>query len=1132
MFNYSFTRKNLKDCITNHLILKMKLISVFLISAAVQLSASCYAQKVTLQETNASLQTIFLKVYTQTGYQFFYEDELLEKSSKVSIDVKNVALEYALDKCFEDQPLQYKIVNQTIVVSPKTKQEGKTITGRVVDENDEPIVGVAVFIKSKLRGTSTDTDGKFVLTDVDDTDILVFSAINLETQEVLVGKNLLFFVTMQVKPSLLDEVQIIGYGTTTRRTATSSVATIGSTAIQTQSVVSPLDALQGRAAGVYISNTSGAIGAMPSIQIRGVGTLNTGVDVAHQPLYIVDGAIIPGSGIVASPSSGATNHAFGNYFGQEGGTNPFTFLNPHDIESIEILKDADATSIYGSRGTNGVVIITTKKGKAGATKFNLDLNTGTTQGSFIAPRMSTQQYLSMRSDAFAMGNPTTANALNPIEATALNAPDLKTWDQNAYSDWNTFEYGNPARNLNVQGNVSGGIKEMNFMASIGYTKNEDFLRGNPFQERVSSTLNLNRTSANKKFQINFSNNFAIDNLRPAQGALGFPVTLRGLPPNFPQAVNADESFWPASNLLTNARSFLTDIYAGDRVDRKSKTNSYINNLNLSYKLLKTLTIKLLTGYTYQVNNSYTTTPLRSIDAFANAVQTPGRDESQSKYQSINIEPQVNYNKNIGKGKLDALLGTTFFERTNETYGIQIDGYDSDLLLGAWGAGKVARASSTAFKYRFNSVFGRVNYNHDGKYLLNATFRRDGSSRFGPENKWANFGAIGAGWVFSNEAFLKDNGIFSYGKIRGSYGTTGNDNINNFRYTSLFSGSNIIYGSQLGLSPSFLPVPGFKWENTTKFDVGLELGFLEDRFLLNINRFRNLSTDLLVNQRIPNQTGFSDYLGNFPGVIENKGWEFELTTNNLNKNSKLGWKTTFTLSTLKNTLLEYPDLQNSPNSARLRLGEAIPNPAFPSNLVRTLIFTGVNPNDGLPVYADINGDGVISLSGNNDRDFVGSTFPSCHGGFSNSFSYKGFALEIFIYFTKQMTTNQLYLNPTVGQMFNPAAQWADNYWTKPGDNKIYPRLWTGVGTQNQALSNFSSSSAAIENVFFARLRNVSISYTLPASWTEKAKISNVKVYARGQNLLMYSSEDLGKDPEVINPRGVIPRVILTGINITF
>lgn len=1122
MVNYSFTRKNLKDCITNHLILKMKLINVFLISAAVQLSASCYAQKVTLQETNASLQTIFLKVYTQTGYQFFYEDELLEKSSKVSIDVKNVALEYALDKCFEDQPLQYQIVNQTIVISQKVLP-GKNITGRVTDDKGEPQIGVAITVKGTFRGTSTDLNGYFSIDDVEDSDILIFSALNLETIEILVGTKLIINVNLKAKSSLLDEVQIIAYQSTTKRLRTGSVSSIKSNQLQIQPGVTPMQALQGRIAGLSINSTSGAVGGNQEIRIRGISTLTAG----NQPLIIVDGAIVPNSGLTPLNNNGS-------YMGVSG-TSPFNIINPNDIESIDVLKDADATAIYGSRGTNGVILITTKKAIIGSTKLNIEASTGVNSPAYLPKRLTTSQYLEMRKDAFATGNynPTTMVAINPIATTAANAPDLLSWDQNFYTDWQNFEFNNPAKTHNIQASLNGGTKYINFYSSFGFLENQDITLGNPYQRRFSGLINLNHKSSNEKFELKLSSNFARDFLQPSRGSVGnFPLST--LPPNMPITTAEGEPFWPTGAISQNTQ--LTNPYGSLDMKLKSNTISYIGNAEASYQIFKDLKVKMQFGISNQTNNNFNTRPYTSINPFNPGGLVPSRVEGQTKFQTLNFEPQINYSHLAGKSKFDVLLGSTFFERFSENFNLTFEGFSSDFLLDSWAAGNnVPVRNSANLKYRFNSVFGRFGYSFDSKYLVNVTYRRDGSSRFGPENKWGNFGSLGAAWVFSQEKFITEKlPWLSFGKLRGSYGLTGNDDISDFRYTSLFTSSNIIYGDLIGLSPSYISNPAFRWEETKKFDIAAELGFFNNRILLNTTRFRNLSTDLLVDQRIPSHSGFSTFLANFPGIVENKGWEIELTTQNTNPASTFNWRTNFNITILKNTLLEYPDLETSANSTTLEIGKPVGTPRYPSAVQRSWVFTGVDPNTGLPQYEDVNGDGIISTSGNNDKRYIGSPLPRLFGGVNNTLTYKGITLDFFIQFSQQLTTNHLYLTTYPGQLQNPIDDFYGNYWKQPGDISKFPRLFTGfnANTSTALISNiYNQSSAATNDVIYARLKTVSISYSIPSNLISKFS-SGMTIFARGQNLFTWVSEPIFKDPETLLSRNSVLRTIVGGINISF
>ena len=1089
-----------------------------------------YDQEITVDE-------VFKIIKQQTSLRFIYEKNMFKSAPKVTLKQGEISVVDLLEKTLKSSNVEFNLTNnKTIVIKagePKVQlneNQEIIISGKVTDENGVPLPEVNIVNEMSKGGATTNFDGLYSIK-ANKGDILTFSYVGYFPQKIRVEDVNVINVILLVDVNVLDDVVVLGYQTTTKRESTGSVSKIKGEDVAIQPVPNPILALQGRAAGVTILNPSGSVGAMPEVQIRGVGTL-TG---QNQPLYILDGVIIPNQSQVQSQA------LIGNYLGIQG-VSPFNSINPQDIESIEVLKDADATAIYGSRGSNGVIVITTKKGKQGDVKFNFDFSTGVTSAAEVPKRLNTQQYLQLRRDAFAIGNydPNTEQAINPISPTEGNAPDLLNplWLENAYTDWADFELGNTAVSKNFQASASGGTKALNFYSSLGYNRNEDITRGDPYQQRLSGLVNLSHTSANDRFNLSFSNSLAQDVLRPSQGSVANQSRLSALPPNMPSFYPDGSEYWPeASIAASNIRNFLTNPFAGDYVDQQSTTFSVISNINTSYKIFDNLIAKVQVGYNNQKIDFFNKRTSRSIDPFGNP-QEPSRTESQNVFETINIEPQLNYFTDIGKGKLDVLLGTTFFQRNNDIYNIRLEGFESDLLMDSWSAAtNVTQRSSSALRYNFNSVFGRVGYNWDNKYIVNASLRRDGSSRFGPNKKWGNFASIGAAWVFTEEPFLENNTVLSFGKLRGSYGTTGNDQIADFRYTSLF-GAGGLYDNLPVLSPTFLANPNFQWETTTKRDIALELGFFSNRILLNVNWFRNLSTDLLTDQAIPSQTGFSSFLANFAGVIENKGWEIELVTNNLNPTSEFNWKTFFNISFLDNSLLEYPDLPNSPNANLLEIGRPVPNPRYPTNIERPWIFLNIDPATGQPVLADINEDGLISTGGFNDRQWYGSSIPSFQGGLTNSFSYKGFTLDVFFQFAKQYTTNHLYGSQLAGQLFNPVSDYAGNYWTQPGDISKYPRPFTGLNNNSTAqsravLSQYLQSSAAVEEVFYARLKNVSLAYSLPKNVTSSLNLDNLTVYVRGQNIFTYVNKDLFKDPEIIDAtRGFIPFIVNYGVNLTF
>lgn len=1112
----------------------MRLPAILIMILCLSTSAVASAQVLNISSKGETLQEIFKQIHLQTGYQFFYEDELLDQAGKIDLDVQEASLEETLNVCFKNLPLSFVIVDKTIVVNAKKPAPPVepapvqvqpvlpiTVSGRVTNNKNEPEIAVAVVIKGTLKGTMTDENGYYELTEVDENAVLVFSAVNIETQEVPVAGRSLIDIVVRYSVSALDEIQVIGYGSAVRRFQTGAVSTLKAEALERQPVSNPLQAIQGRMAGVAITQTAGAIGSGVEIQVRGVNTIESG----NQPLIIVDGAVMP------DPNRGLGT-AIGGYM--PWGSNAMDNLNPADIESIEVLKDADATAIYGSRGANGVVLITTKKARMGATRFNLDVSTWANSAAMLPERLALDQYLQMRRDAFAMGNYDlrTGSAINPIEPTPNSAPDLLVWNTGeATTNWPEFEFGNYTPSVNAQADLSGGDKRLNFYSSIGYLRQTDITRGSPFQQRISTNLGLNHTSLNDRLKVNLNVNFVTNDLSPSRGA-GSPGLLSSLPPNMPMMNDDGSPFWPPANITQN--SLLLNPLAVEEAQTTSNTKNFIGNIDVSYQIVDGLSLKMQVGYNDQQQRLQTLTPSTSINPLNPGSSVPNSVFGENAFQSTNVEPQLNYKTQLGKGNLNVLLGSTFFSRQISTFRIGFDGFSTDALLESWAGGSgVADRRNSSTDYRFNSVFGRATYNWDGKYLINLTYRRDGSSRFGPDRQWGDFGAAGLAWIFTNEPWLQDKipGL-SYGKLRGSYGTSGNDNIADYRWTSLYT--SVVYDGRSGLAASFLSNSAVGWETSRKLDAALELGFLENRLLLNANWYRSRTTDLLLSTPTPSQTGFTTFIANTPAVVENKGWEFEISTINLNAASAFQWRTSFNLSFLKNQLLEFPDLENSSFANRLRVGLPINSPRYPLNAEWSQVFQGVDPDTGLPIFEDLDGNGVIN---NNDRTYIGSAIPRTFGGLDNSFSYKGFELSVFFQFSQQLATNWQFFSVYPGQLNNPvAADFYDNYWTQPGDNAKYPRLWSGAAsnTTTNLLNNiYRFSSAGLDDVFYVRLKNLSLSYNLPSAWVSKVKMNRAAIYVRGQNLLTWTSRELYKDPELITLQsGMILKTWTAGLQLTF
>jgi len=1114
-------------------LLKMKLTIILLLVAMMQVQARGYSQMITLKQQNAQLEDVFVEIMKQTNSKFVYSPPMLKGTNPVDIDLTNVTLEEALALCFEGQPLTYVIENNTVIVKMK-ELPPPPVKGRITDEQGRPVPFVNVMIKGTTIGVVSNDDGEFVI-NVKKGAILVFSFIGYQTAEVTVGDGPVN-VILKMGANVLDEVQIIGYGTTTKRQSTGTIATVKSKQIETRAVTNVMQALQGQVTGVSITNSNPGIGAPLSILVRGVTSISSGTN----PLIIVDGVIInsnPGDLI----SDASTTYAKGGSLTYTGGNNVLNSINPNDIASIDILKDADATAIYGSRGTNGVILITTKKATLGKTKVSVTFASGVQSPVGLTERLNTEEYLKLRKDAFAIGTMSATSVINPITPTTQNAPDLMLWSQTAYTDYTKMEVGNPAPAYNADVTISGGTKAINFLVSGSYNKVYDTQMFDPYQERATGRMQINHTSADDRFKLMISTIFGIENQKFTQLNLGntSAATMINVP-NY-ELYNTDGTL-----NFGAGKGYVAGAYYNPMPNRymecSSKTGNLMLNGDISYEFIKGLVAKVQVNYGIQSNKYHFLFPSAALSVqTASSYPTISAEHTTNTYSSLNIEPMLTYTRQINKGTISALAGATFLDKVQDKTGVTIKDPGSDDLLYSWSSGKPTTAASNTYCTRFSSVFGRLNFDWDKRYIANFTYRRDGSSKFGPANRFADFTSAGAAWIFTDEPFLKSIlSVLNYGKLRGSYGTTGNDNISDNLYLSLlrvptgtYTG---MYQGANGLDPATYANEHVKWERTTKLDIGLELGFFNSRIMLNTTWYRSLSDNLLTTLTLPAQVGYNSYTGNFPGVIQNTGLEIELNTQNFGPGSPVRWSTRFNITHNENILKEFPGLETSSYKNTMQIGRALPSS---TGLEMPFHFDSIDPATGMPVFKDMNGDGVFSTSdyGVNGA-WIGTSRPTIWGGMSNSFGYKGFSLDVFLQFSNGTFTKWNYIDSYVpGSMYNPSRDVIDNYWMQPGDVKKYPRPYTGIsGTStyiNPIKSYYTMSTATIARSYYVRLKNVQLAYTLPASLMSKLKMDHVMIYLNGENLAVYTPEKLYKDPEIssIRSSGLL-RVFTVGIKASF
>ncbi|HEY4063968.1 MAG TPA: SusC/RagA family TonB-linked outer membrane protein [Puia sp.] len=1081
----------------------MKLTAILLLAAVLQVSARSTAQTVTYTATSAPLSKVLSAIEKQTGYNIFYDADDLRDKAPVTVLLKAVPLREALEKVLESQSLKFDIQGNTVFItkmeapSPTPALPPVDVHGIVYNEGGQPMSGANVTIKATGKGTITNAKGEFRLTGIPDNSTLVISFIGYVPQKVKVTAGDDLQVYLVVAKNELDKVVIQGYGTTTQRLATGSIVTVTAAEIERQPVMNPLEALQGKVPGLVVTQTSGYASAPFKVELRGRSVLNP--SLPSEPLYIIDGVplTVLTTGGTNSYATGSQGFLQNGFIGPANGQSPLFSINPEDIESITVLKDADATAIYGSRGALGVIIINTKKGKVGKTQFKINAYEGMSEVTNHYSMLNTKQYLQVRREAFRYDN---------IAMTTGNAYDLLVWDTTRNTDWQKYLWGNKGRTTDVQLDLSGGNKQGTFRLGADYHRQTGILTHSGADQRASLQFNFTHRSLDQRLNLSFTNSFAYTQ----SDIIGNSATSTlppDAPPIFDSKGNLNWAGWNPVPTQLNFASSLLSVYT-------AKTAFLNSRLNLEYELFKGLTFSTSLGYSNYHNTQFEATPIKSLNPATNP--TGSARFGNNNGANWIVEPQLEYKRSISKGKLTLLLGGSNQSVSQQGNLIVGTGYVNDNLLGSASNAPVTLATDANGQYKYAAGFARINYNWDDKYLLNATARRDGSSRFGPGRQFGNFGSVGAAWIFTEENWGRDlvPGL-SFGKLRGSYGTTGSDLIGDYNYLTRWSASG---QAPYEGAPSYLPLqhanPDLEWQVDHKLEAALDLGFLKDRINIEIIRYRNRIGNQLITENLPGLTGFTSVTANFPGVVQNAGWEGQLKAK-LIDNKNFSWSVNFNIGLNKNKLLSYPGLASSPFAGTYVIGQ-------PLNIARVLHFMGVDPQTGQYTFQDRDHDGQIRYTTSTANDLYNKDVSvTCEGGFGTDLQYKGFQVNVFFAFRGQVERAAIY-SGIAGTIGNVSTKWLD-HWQKPGDIKPYAVFTTQGKASNL---EFSNSDGVYSNGSYVRLKNLSLSYDLPGNWTKKAGIQGCRIYARGQNLFLITKYN-GVDPDASTFGSLPPAKIFTG-----
>jgi len=1101
------------------ILLAMKLVIILSIVACLHVSAKGYTQTVTFRGTNVTLKTVFDAIQQQTGLGVFIDEDILKETRNVTVDLRSASIEETLKTCFKPQPipLDFYMAGRSIIVKkknafnslslvPPNGEPGLTVKaqGVVFNENNQPLSGANVTVKESGRTTLTNAKGEFsFVTEIPVNSILIVSYIGYASKQISAKGAMPIQVYLVVAMNELDATVIKGYYNTTQRLNTGNVTTIKGEDIQKQPVSDPLLALEGRVPGLYVQQTSGVPGAYSTVRLRGQNSLANGLN----PLYIIDGVPFSSS----TPTSG---YIGGGAVGVPGtglslGLSPFNNLNISDIESISILKDADATAIYGSRGANGVILITTKKGKAGQTKVDLNVNTGWGNLGHKMTLLNTQQYLEMRHEAFK----------NDDAAPDPNIDfDLTNWDTTRYTNWQKVLIGNTAILTNAQTNISGGNANTQFLIGGAYSNQTTVFPGTYSDRKASAHINLVHVSTNHRMNVQFVGSYVNDNNNLPQ--IDYTQYIL-LPPVAPALYDANGSLnWQ----VKDGTATWNNPFANNVNYAKAITDNLISNLAISYQVLRDLQIKSSFGFTRtQLNQSNPT--------FSNSIAPPYNNNpyvrsyafANQDAKSWIIEPQANYKRAFKKLIINALIGITFQQNNQKTVDNYSVGFSNNALVtNPLAASTLILLNYGYTKYSYNAIFGQMSINWQEKYLVNFTARRDGSSRFGPGKQFGNFGAVGAGWIFSKEMFIQKNlPCLSFGKLRFSYGTTGNDQLTDYQYLSTYSVYAPTYQGITGVYPTQLTNPYYAWEVNKKAEGGIELWFLKDKIMVAASYFRNRTDNQLVGYPLSAVTGFSSIQANLPATLQNTGWEFTFSSTNI-KTENFTWATNINFSAPQSKLVSYPGIENSTYKYSYAVGKSL----FSHYIYH---YTGVNPQTGIYTFTTKNTNGTPSFG--IDNIWSKPVTQRYYGGVENRFSFKNLQIDIFFQFVKQLGYSYLSAFSFPPGLYNyNAATEALSRWQKIGDNTNIQRFSQSYSSSYAAYQNLSQSDGVITDASFIRLKNVSLSYQLPISWQKTKHIQSARIYLQAQNLFTITSY-VGLDPETQGLMLPPLRMVTVGFQVT-
>lgn len=1039
----------------------MKLSLIFVIAGLMQVSATVYSQgtKFTFHVNNERVVDVLRDIEDQSEFRFFYQREQVDVERKIDLNVTDQTVEQILTQLFREQAVEFNVrQDNLILLKPvgttddmllgiQNQQQGKTVTGIVTDEKGEPIPGATIVLKGTTTGTITDMDGNFTLSGVPEDATLAFSFVGMKSLEVEVAGKSQFEIVLQQVFLDLDEVVVVGYGTQRKADITSAVSVVSAEAFDARPNTQFGNLIQGKSAGVQVLTPSGKPSAGFSIRVRGTSSISAG----SEPLYVVDG--VPTSDTRA--------------------------INPADIESITILKDASSAAIYGAQGANGVVLITTKKGEMGEPKFEFSSYVGFSSVWKTLDVLNSEQYRDLMTE---LGKNT----------------DWTRYTEN--TDWQNEIFQN-GQSQNYQFSVSGKNEKTSYYISGGWMEQQGAVRTSQM-DRYNFKANLDQ-KVNDWFSLGtnisysqYSDVDVTDNQAVNQG--GVILAMISTPPNI-GIFNDDGTF--TSNPF---QDWENPVAFTDRADQGFKSQRLLGNVYADVNFIPDLKFRSNLGLEYTNNvYDYFLDPFRS--SYGRAKQGIGRNETHLTNYWI-FENTLNYSKSIDRHTFGALAGAVVQKYFWENSTVERIGFASDAIITPNAGSTVQVADANKAEKANASFIGRVNYNYADKYLFTGNFRADGSSSFGPGKRWGYFPSFSVGWRISQEDFMQPFDFLSDLKLRAGWGMVGNDQIPGYAYLGRVGiGANYPIGGEIlpGNYPASIANNDLKWEATEQTNVGLDLAFLNSRISVTADAYIKNTSDLLLYVNPPRHTGFDTGLQNV-GEMQNKGLEFQLTSHNFV--DEFTWTTDFNISINRNEVKDVIGQEIFSGNVAGRGEVSLSREGDPLGLFYGYVADGVDPQTGMMVYLNRNGEKVFE-PGPDDRTIIGDPNPDFLYGMTNNFGYKNFNLSIFLQGSQGNDIFNATRIETEGMLdAKNQSRVVLNRWREPGQMTDIPRA-VADDTGNSILS-----TRFVEDGSYLRVKAVTLSYFVPKTIISRLNLSQVKLHVTGENLFTITNYS-GFDPEV-------------------